>query len=128
MLWLDFIRLRGCQQYGGDLSCRGRVWLGSVWVKGRLALYAAHAPEAAGRPAELCIKSKSGVVSNLEREQLLFTDFTVSWITARGFGLGFGVFWREESRIPRKIRKKITVKTVADLKQQFLIIVIFYTL
>jgi len=68
------------------------------------------------------------VKPDFEHEQEFFTEFTVWWITARGLGLGFELFWRGERRIPRKIKKNIVAKIVADLKQLFLIIVIFYTL
>lgn len=87
-----------------------------------------HISEVIGRSAELLKRPKTGSNSDFEDEHPIFVGVTVLWITARGLDLGFEFCWRMEIRIPKNIRKKITVKIVTVLRLLFLSIPILYTL
>ncbi len=57
----------------------------------------------------------------MEEFVVVWADFTTELITARGLDLGLGVLSSREIRIPRNVRKKITIKVLVAMNKRFLI-------
>lgn len=68
-----------------------------------------------------CEMSKAGTGICLSEQTVLEADFADRFRTARGLGFGFDDLSRKASRIPRKVRKKITATVVEVMKIRCLI-------
>lgn len=68
-----------------------------------------------------CRKSKDGVKSWFEEQNVPEAVFAKRLCTARGLGLGFEDLSRRETRIPRNVRKKTTTNVIVVMKRRFLV-------